>query len=54
MTKIFCSWVESEVEESLLMKGCHPTDGKCYLCPRSQQLDYGVKPEEILNRMKEE
>jgi hypothetical protein len=54
MTKIFCSWVESEVEESLLMKGCHPTDGKCYLCPRSQQLDYCVKPEEILNRMKEE
>ena len=54
MTKIFCNCVESEVDESLLLKGCHPTDGRCTLCMRSQQLDYGVKPEEILKRAKEE
>ena len=54
MTKVFCRWVESEVDESFLLKGCYPTDGRCVVCARSQQLDYGVKPEEILKRAKEE
>jgi hypothetical protein len=54
MTKVFCSWVESEVDESLLMKGCHPVDGRCVMCMRSQQLDYGVSPTDILVRAKEE
>jgi hypothetical protein len=54
MTKTFCSWVESDVDESLLMKGCHPVDNRCVVCERSQQLDYGVKPAEILKRAKEE
>lgn len=56
MTKVFCSWVESEVDDSLLMNGCHKniSNGRCTLCQRSMQLDYGVKPEEILSRAKEE
>ena len=54
MSKVYCSWVEAEVDDSLLMTGCHPKDGVCNVCKRSQQLDYGVDAETILKRMKDE
>lgn len=55
--KIFCSWVGAEVDEELLVPvGCHPdkkSDG-CHICKLSAQIEYGVSPEELLKRMKDE
>lgn len=56
MTVIFCSWVDAEVDDSLLMNGCHGNikNGRCELCQRSEQLNYGVTSLEILKRATEE
>lgn len=56
MTLIFCSWVDCLVDDSLLMNACHGNekDGRCTLCQRSEQLNYGVTALEILTRAKEE
>ena len=56
MSKVYCGWVDAEVEDSQLMNACHANikGGRCTLCQRSAQLDYGVSAEEILIRAKEE
>jgi len=56
MTMIYCSWIESDVDDSLIMGGCHVNivKGRCTLCSRSMQLDYGVAPLEVMRRAKEE
>jgi hypothetical protein len=51
---IYCSWVEMEVEKSLLGRMCdeHIHDGRCDKCPRSLQLDYGVAVDKLLENLR--
>lgn len=53
---IFCSWVEMEVEHSLLGRFCEEfiTNGRCEHCPRSPQLDYGVPVNKLLENLRDE
>lgn len=50
---IYCNWVQSEVEQKDLNEHCDSQikDGKCHACERSPQLDYGVKPSEIIRNI---
>lgn len=51
---IYCNWVQSDVKHEDLNEHCESciTDGKCYACERSQQLDYGVLPKELIPNIK--
>lgn len=53
MTKIYCNWVQSEVDQKDLNEHCDEqiVDGRCMACERSPQLDYGVNPQRIIENI---
>jgi hypothetical protein len=54
MPKVYCSWIESDVDEEDLNEHCISciVDGKCNQCERSEQLNYGVLPKELIPNIK--
>jgi len=50
---MYCNWVQIEVDENTMPDTCrdHIADGKCMRCEMSPQLDYGMKPSELLRNI---
>jgi hypothetical protein len=52
--EVYCAWVNTDVDIMLLGKNCKEwiVDGRCDHCERSEQLNYGVHPDKLLENLR--